>query len=212
MQQESQLHPVDAKKVECLKHSPSVQDTHKIDLESSISSRQTLKPSTDIADCREKKRLAGLISHAVLRILQCIFAVVTAVLYGLDLAQATKDNTRADASWVYAELVAGVSMIICIMQLFCMTAVWYWGLLDAVVSVLWLAQFGVFASIYLNAEGDKDSMPASRSRMQVAVWVNLISLFLWFATTLYGIIGCCARFRKSRQKVGAVQMGSVSES
>jgi hypothetical protein len=148
----------------------------------------------------------------VLRLLQCIFAVVIAVLYGLDLSQATEDNARADASWVYAELVAGVSIIICIMQLFFMTAVWYWGLLDALVSVLWLAQFGVFASIYLGAEGDKEFVPASRSRMQAAVWVNLISLLLWSATTLYGIIGCCARFRKSRQKGKSVQMGSVSKS
>lgn len=144
--------------------------------------------------------------------LQCIFAVVVAILYGLDLAQATKDNARADASWVYAELVAGVSMIICIMQLFFMTAVWYWGLLDALVSVLWLAQFGVFASIYLDAEGDEAFAPASHGRMQAAVWVNLISVLLWFATTLYGIIGCCARFRKSRQKGKSVEMSLVSES
>ncbi|WZH40725.1 uncharacterized protein QYS62_001663 [Fusarium acuminatum] len=202
MQQESRLYPIDAKEVEYLKHN----------LESSLSSQQTQKPSTDTTDYREKKRLAGLISHAVLRILQCIFAVVVAVLYGLDLAQATKDNARADASWVYAELVAGVSIIICIMQLFCMTAVWYWGLLDALISILWLAQFGVFASIYLGAEGDKEFVPVSRGRMQAAVWVNLISVLLWFTTTLYGIIGCCARFRKSRQKVGSVEMGSVSES
>ncbi|EWZ28101.1 hypothetical protein BFJ63_vAg15918 [Fusarium oxysporum f. sp. narcissi] len=212
MQEKSPLYPTDAKEVEYLKHSPSVQDDHKIDLESSLLSQQIPKLSTDTADYREKKRLAGLISHAVLRMLQCIFAVVVAILYGLDLAQATKDNARADASWVYAELVAGVSMIICIMQLFFMTAVWYWGLLDALVSVLWLAQFGVFASIYLDAEGDEAFAPASHGRMQAAVWVNLISVLLWFATTLYGIIGCCARFRKSRQKGKSVEMSLVSES
>ncbi|RGP77833.1 marvel-like domain [Fusarium longipes] len=195
MQEKSPLYPTDAKEVGYLKHSPSVQDDHKLDLEKSLLSQRILNPSTHTADYRETKRLA-----------------VVAILYGLDLAQATKDNFRAHASWVYAELVAGVSMIICIMHLFFMTAVWYWGLLDALVSVLWLAQFGVFASIYLGVEGDETFATASLGRMQAAVWVNLISVFLWFATTLYGIIGCCARFRKSWQKGKSVEMDSVPES
>ncbi|RGP64279.1 marvellike domain [Fusarium sporotrichioides] len=212
MQEKGVIYPSEKKELECLDYSPSVQDDYKIELDCSPPSRETPNPSADTTVNPEKKRLTGLIFHAVLRLLQCIFAVVVAILYGLDLAEATRQNATADPSWVYAELVAGLSMIICIMQLFFVTAVWYWCLLDALMSVLWLAQFGVFASMYRGAGFKETSAPISLDRMQAAVWINLVCVGLWFAATIYGSIGCCARFKRSRQKNKYVGVGLMADS
>ena len=164
---------------------------------------------------REQKGLQSLAFRAAIRTLQCTFAIVVAILYGLDLAQATNNNTKAGSAWVYAELVAGVSIIFCLVHLFFAPAVWYWGLLDIPLFVLWLAQFGVFASIYLGARERPDddvlSAVASRTRMHAAVWVNLISMLLWFATTVQGFIGCCARRKKGQQKDRPMALALMNE-
>ncbi|CAF3623682.1 unnamed protein product [Fusarium graminearum] len=199
MKEKALLYPASTKEVECLTHSPPVLDNHKLDLEDAKLSQETSSPSSETATYGEKKRLTGLIFHALLRVLQFTFAIVVAILYGLDLKQSTKSNARAHPSWVYAEVVAALSMISCIMQWIFMTAVWYWCFLDALISVLWLAQFGVFASIYLDAEAEQTFAPASVDRMQAAVWINLVCFVLWFVATLYGAIGCCARFKRVRQ-------------
>jgi hypothetical protein len=179
--------------------------------ESSPSWQENPKPSTSITQYSERKRQTGLILYAMLRILQCIFALVVAILYGLDLQLATKSHARADASWVYAEVVAGMSMISCSMQMFFMTAVWYWCLLDALISILWLAQFGVCASLFLGGSPNDELAPTSIDRMRAAVWVNLVCVVLWFSATMYGAIGCCARFKRSRQKRKYAYQGFVAD-
>ncbi|KAK2135989.1 hypothetical protein NOF04DRAFT_1363561 [Fusarium oxysporum II5] len=134
-------------------------------------------PPMTTSDRPEKKSVAGPISRLVIRTLQCIFAIVVAVLYGLDLQHATDHNVRAGSAWIYAELVAGVSMIICIVDLLFTTAGWYWCLLDGLVFVLWVAQFGTLASIYLGtgdpAKDREFERLVSRGRMRAAVWINL---------------------------------------
>lgn len=164
---------------------------------------------------REQKGLPSLAFRAAIRTLQCTFAIVVAILYGLDLSQATNNNTKAGSAWVYAELVAGVSIIFCLVHLFFAPAVWYWGLLDIPLFVLWLAQFGVFASIYLRArerpDDDAFSAVVSRSRMRAAVWVNLVNMLLWSATTVQGFIGCCARRKKGQQKDRPMALALMNE-
>ncbi|KAI8692007.1 MARVEL domain-containing protein [Fusarium sp. Ph1] len=157
-------------------------------------------PSPKIADYWANVGLTGVMSRALFRALQCLFAVVVAILYGLDLQKATSKHLEADSRWIYAEFVAGVSMTICIIHLFFTATSCGWTILDGMVSVLWLAQFGVFASQLLS-----DNTPlydakfyASESRMKAAVWINLISMLLWFATTVLGTMRCCARRRKAK--------------
>jgi hypothetical protein len=172
-------------------------------------------PPTNAADYWEKRGVAGLISRAALRTLQFAFAIVVAVLYGLDLQQATNNNAKAESAWIYAEFVAGVSMVVCLAHLFFTTAVWYWGLLDGLVFVLWLAQFGVFATTYLGGgeklEEDGFAEVVSSTRMRSAVWVNLVSMLLWLATTIQGIIGCCARRKNAQRKDREMELVSVNE-
>lgn len=157
-------------------------------------------PSPKIADYWENVGLTGVISRALFRALQCLFALVVAILYGLDLQKATSKHLEADSRWIYAEFVAGVSMIVCIIHLFFTATSCGWTVLDGMLSILWLAQFSVFASQFLS-----DDTPlydakfyTSESRMKAAVWINLISMLLWFATTVLGIMRCCARRRKAK--------------
>ncbi|KAH7180275.1 hypothetical protein DER46DRAFT_668355 [Fusarium sp. MPI-SDFR-AT-0072] len=137
---------------------------------------KVMSPMT-ASDRSEKKSVAGPISRLVIRTLQCIFAIVVAVLYGLDLQHATDHNARAGSAWIYAELVAGISMTICMMDLLFTTAAWYWCLLDGLVFILWVTQFGTFASIYLGTgdlgEDQGFERLVSGGRMRAAVWVNL---------------------------------------
>lgn len=63
--------------------------------------------------------LLGGLARLVLRFLQFIFAITVAGLYGVDLAHATKEGAGADGKWVYAEVVAGMSAITCLVYGLC---------------------------------------------------------------------------------------------
>jgi hypothetical protein len=86
------------------------------------------------------------VSH-VLRALQLIFAIIVAGLYGVDLAHFTEIHAHADAEWIYAEFVATVSVLTCLIFSFMSSIHVAWSILDAAIFVLWLAQVGVFGSI-----------------------------------------------------------------
>ena len=144
---------------------------------------------------------AGLVVRAFLRTLQFIFAVVVAVLYGLDLHGASKARAHADASWVYAEVVAATSILTCIVHLFYSVTRAAWCLIDWVLVVFWSAQLGVFGSMYLgNKEPPSPDFKPARSRMAAAVWIDLVSMLLWIATGTLAVMNYCAR-RKSRKRV-----------
>ena len=61
------------------------------------------------------------------------------------------------------------------------------------ISILWVAVFGVFGKMYIkeNAEGD-----SGVQRMKNAVWVDLTNMLLWFISTLYA----AALFFKNRNR------------
>ncbi|RSM00253.1 hypothetical protein CDV31_011874 [Fusarium ambrosium] len=157
-------------------------------------------PSPRITDYWENVGLTGVISRALFRALQCLFALVVAILYGLDLQKATSNHIKADSKWIFAEFVAGISMIVCIIHLFFTATSCGWTVLDGILSILWLAQFSVFASQYIGdgEPSDDAKFVPSESRMEAAVWINLISMLLWFATTVLGTMRCCARRRKAK--------------
>ncbi|KAM0207041.1 hypothetical protein ACHAQD_012212 [Fusarium lateritium] len=141
--------------------------------------------------------------------------MAVAVLYGLDLRRAKNGHVQADSAWIYAEFVAGVSIVVSVAHLIFTTAVWYWALLDGLIFVLWVAQFGVFATTYLKTgekvDDDEFAAVVSYSRMRSAVWVNLISMLLWLATIIQGIIGCYTRRKNRRQKERAMKLVSVND-
>ncbi|KAM5355248.1 hypothetical protein ACJ41O_001894 [Fusarium nematophilum] len=170
-------------------------------------------PRPSIADYWEKSGLTGLVSRAILRTLQCIFAIVAAALYGLDLQQATRDGIKPDSSWIYAEFAAGTSMIVCIVHLFFTTEKRRWVVLDAIVFIFWVAQFGVFASAYLDSGNpvENEGFRPSRNRMRAAVWIDMINMLLWLSTTVQGVLRCCGRRKKKVQQEDVIGMNTVGE-
>ena len=54
---------------------------------------------------------------------------------------------------------------------------------DAVLFILWIALFGIFAKMYLNENPEGDS---GIERMKHAVYVDLVNMLLWFITAVYG--------------------------
>ncbi|KAJ6006147.1 hypothetical protein N7451_004091 [Penicillium sp. IBT 35674x] len=157
----------------------------------------------------------GLMSRATLRTLQFIFAIIVAGLYGVDLAYATKTNNTAPTEWVYAEFVSAVSAITCIVHCFVTVIHVAWSAWDGILFVLWLAQVGVFGTIYSPGVKDKyyENATLSVPRMRAAVWIDLINMLLWFATLVLGIAWCC-RTRKVTRRTGScddVEVGLTTD-
>lgn len=151
------------------------------------------------------KGIFGLIFRAALRAFQFVLAVTIAGLYGVDLAHATKTKQHAQASWIYAELVAALSSITCIIHCSVTVTRVAWSAWDGVLFVLWLAQVGVFGSAYASSvEKDYANATLSITRMRAAVWLDLISMFLWFATTVLGVTWCI-RTRKVTRRINQIE-------
>lgn len=140
--------------------------------------------------------LFGIRFRSALRSLQCICAVVVAVLYAVDLGHATKLHLHAEPNWIYAEVVDGLSIFVCTLPCFLRVNLLAWTAWDWVLTTLWSAQFGVFASIYLAAFDDGDgqqeeteySSTTSVTRMKVALWFDLVNMVLWLVTATTGLV------------------------
>lgn len=134
-----------------------------------------------------------------LRIFQFIFAIVVASLYGIDLGHFTNVNAHADAEWIYAEFVAAVSAIICLIFSFMTSIHVAWSILDAAIFVLWLAQVGVFGSIfYPTVRPGYVGSTTSVTRMRAAVWIDLVNMVLWLLTSVLRIAWCIHARKHSR--------------
>jgi hypothetical protein len=143
-----------------------------------------------------------LLFRCALRILQFVFAIVVAALYGVDLGHATTLQAHAEPSWIYAEVVACLSVLTCSIDCF-VTVKWVaWTAWDWLLCTLWAAQSGVFASIYLAASPkhrEEYSSTTSVTRMKVGVWINLVNVVLWLVTAVMGIARCCCLPRATRR-------------
>ncbi|KAJ0416724.1 hypothetical protein BJY00DRAFT_291029 [Aspergillus carlsbadensis] len=145
----------------------------------------------------------GLTVRAVLRALQFIFAIIAASLYGVDLGHATSVNEHAQSEWIYAEFVAALSAITCVVHCSVTVTRVPWCVWDGVLVILWLAQIGVFATIfYPSARPGYEGATQSVSRMRAAVWMSLINMLLWLFTAVLGMSWCIRTRRCVRQTDG----------
>jgi hypothetical protein len=144
----------------------------------------------------------GLFVRAGLRTLQFVLAAMVAGLYGIDLKHATTEHTRAGTEWVYAEVVACLSMLTCIVHCFVTVKRVAWCTWDWVLMVLWAALTGVFGTMYIGDKkllDDGTKLTLSITRMKIAVWIDLISMMLWLATAVLGITWCISTRRVTRR-------------
>jgi hypothetical protein len=153
-----------------------------------------------------KSGICGVISRAALRTLQFVFAVTVAGLYGVDLAQATKTKNHAHAEWIYAEFVAALSALTCIVHCFFTVTQVAWSAWDGVLLVLWLAQVGVFGTVYISGtKTGYENATVSVPHMRAAVWISLVNMLLWLTTTVLGI-AWCIRTRKVTRRTDKVDV------
>ncbi|KAL2135949.1 hypothetical protein VTI74DRAFT_6177 [Chaetomium olivicolor] len=150
--------------------------------------------------------ITGLVSRALIRTLQGIGAVVTAILYGIELRYSSM--TRKDNSaWFFAEVASGVSLAALLCHLFFTTGKARWMVVDWIIFIFWVALFGTFGSIYIGASAPQlrdHETDASRQRMQAAVWIDMINMLLWFASSAIGIRQYSQKRReRRRQRVAA---------
>lgn len=125
----------------------------------------------------------GAILRIVLRFIQFVLAITVAGLYGVDLKNASDAGSYIDGKWVFAEVVAGLSAFTCLVYAIPFIKSYLGFGWDFVLFVLWTALFGLFASIYLDAE--PTPRQGGQIRMKHAVWVDLVNMLLWFITTVY---------------------------
>ena len=58
--------------------------------------------------------LPGALARFTLRALQFLFAIVVAALYGVDLHHASQAHAGTDGRWAFAEVVAVLSCVTCL--------------------------------------------------------------------------------------------------
>jgi hypothetical protein len=129
------------------------------------------------------------------RTLQFVFAITVAALYGVDLAHASNIHAHAEASWIYAEILACISALTVIHGLIKIKR-GAWCVLDWVLLVLWATQSGIFGQIYLKGSNAQlGGFAQSVQRMKVAVGIDLLCMLLWSATAVHAV-WCCIATRK----------------
>lgn len=135
-----------------------------------------------------------------------IIALVIAGIYGQDLRKAHSVNEPADSRWVFAEVVAGLSIITAIVYLVpaikstkyfawdvvllyvprCYYYAWnLWcfedGIVNMVNSLFWLILFGIFGKMYLPEDCEGASGCQS---MKAAVWFDMLGMIFWFSSAV----------------------------
>jgi hypothetical protein len=149
-----------------------------------------------------KERPSALPLHAGLLCSQVLLAIIVAVLYGVDLRSATESHANGRTPWVYAEVVAALSVLTCVGYCVLSNNPAAWLVWEFVLSILWVALSGVFGSIYIGGKnagyaGATSSVP----RMKIAVWFDLLGMILWLSSTVKSVVGCCCTTSRGTKRL-----------
>ena len=81
-----------------------------------------------IAERSHSGGLIGALARVLLRFLQFVLALTVAGLYGVDLHKASKAHVGSDGKWVFAEVVAGLAAVTCIVYAVpFLKSYWFWA-------------------------------------------------------------------------------------
>ncbi|KFY00379.1 hypothetical protein V490_01382 [Pseudogymnoascus sp. VKM F-3557] len=123
------------------------------------------------------------LAFGVVRFIQFILALTVCGLYGVDVTSMRKAHVHTDGRWAYAIVVGTFSAITALIYLIPVTMrkmsiLFVW---DVLLLFFWIVLFGIFGKLFIkeDAEGNKDIQ-----RMKNAVWVDLINMLLWLATSI----------------------------
>ncbi|KAF2217136.1 hypothetical protein CERZMDRAFT_93193 [Cercospora zeae-maydis SCOH1-5] len=130
-----------------------------------------------------------------IRLLQFALALKIMVLYSRDLRQFTAANATAPASWIYAEVVAALSIIVCLWCAFVNVTHRVLRLMvDFAIAILWAAQAGYFGILYWQDDGMGNAgrpKLASEKRMKASVTVGLVCVALWVLSFFQSAVWRC---------------------
>ncbi|KAK3629043.1 hypothetical protein LTR56_018279 [Elasticomyces elasticus] len=152
-----------------------------------------------IGDKSTSGGLPGALARIALRFLQLVFAITVAGLYAPDLhllrqAQDPKheDHVFVYSRWVFAEVVAILSIITVLVYAVPFIKSWWGFAWDWCLFILWTALFGVFARVFIPFPGSADGYADPKDptipiiiRMKHAVWIDLVNMLLWLITAIY---------------------------
>ena len=158
-------------------------------------------------------RVNSRIIRAGLRTLQVAFALAVVILYAIDLKTATMQHAQADSSWIFAEVVAGLSIITCGLYSYLTIKHVLWCIWNGVLFILWATTLGRFASLYLSIANESLNGPSTSSvpRMKAAIWIDLVNMLLWVVDLTATIVCCCATTRKVSKKSGKILVNGGDE-
>ncbi|KAL6889994.1 UDP-glucose,sterol transferase [Trichoderma evansii] len=141
----------------------------------------------------------GICARITLRIFQFVLAVITAALYGIDLASWAHTSEKADPNWIYAEVVAALSALTGVAHCFFTITSVTWCVWDGVLFLLWLVLAAVFGQIIFLVRGETNQEDFSMRNMKAAFWIDLFSMLLWLATAVEGCLWCFVTRKITRQ-------------
>ncbi|KAF3939747.1 hypothetical protein ABW19_dt0208841 [Dactylella cylindrospora] len=127
--------------------------------------------------------LTGRIILGILRLIQLVLACAVVGLYGKYLDRATKADESADARWIWAVVVGGLSALTAIIYSLPFFPLRWFFVWDIVLFICWTTVFGIFAKLYLDEdpEGNHDI-----EQMRDAMWLDLVNWILWLISSLVG--------------------------
>jgi hypothetical protein len=120
--------------------------------------------------------MVAAIFRLTLRASQILVSFIIAGLYGRDISVG---NTSS--AWVFAEVVAALSIAAAVIYLLPMIRSFKFFYVDALLFIFWTGLFGAFGQKYIHTDCEKD---ANCGRMKTAVWFDLIGMLLWFISTV----------------------------
>jgi len=141
-------------------------------------------------------RSVHTIPRAILRLLQFALALTVCGLYGTDIQNGNKEHQSADPKWLYAVVIGGLSVVTSLIYGIPLVKSYLFFGWDTILFVLWIAVFGIFGKMYLHEDPEGN---AGVQRMKNAVWVDLVNVFLWLISAIYGAILFKGRFRRRGQ-------------
>jgi hypothetical protein len=168
--------------------------------------------ATSLGKAAGKKWLNAYIAvpRLISRALQVIFALVVMGVYGKQLSEGMSPEFLFAAfigllSALVAFFFSFSSLLACINGNLEPYKIWW---VDCILSLLWVAVFGIFAMIFLKRTDEEgDYKGASTGSMKAMVWVDLVCAALWLGTGVFGAMRKMASNKAN--KLGEVALQRV---
>ncbi|ETS85124.1 hypothetical protein PFICI_03149 [Pestalotiopsis fici W106-1] len=152
----------------------------------------------------------GLIVRTAFRTGQFVFAIVAAGLYGADLAYFSRTNTKADGTWIFAEVLVVFSVVLCAAHCIFTIKHLMWSLLDSFLALMWMV-VAILAGQAAFGDGLVSGVSAKNTHAMALLWIDLINMVLWLATLVEASLLCCTA-RTVRRKLENLEMDTSEES